>query len=31
MFGMVAFCALWLAAATAFDRMRANGRGAIQA
>jgi high-affinity iron transporter len=31
MFGMVAFCALWLAAVTALDRSRANGRGAIQA
>jgi high-affinity iron transporter len=31
MFGMVAFCALWLAGATAVDRMRANGRGPIQA
>lgn len=31
MFGMVALCGLWLAGATALDRMRANGRGAIQA
>jgi high-affinity iron transporter len=31
MFGMVAFCALWLAGATALDRMRANGRGAVEA
>jgi high-affinity iron transporter len=31
MFGMVAFCALWLAGATAIDRIRANGRGPIQA
>jgi high-affinity iron transporter len=31
MFGMVAFCALWLAGATAVDHMRANGRGPIQA
>lgn len=31
MFGMVAFCALWLAAVTALDRARANGRGALQA
>ena len=31
MFGMVAVCALWLAAVTALDRMRANGRGPIEA
>jgi high-affinity iron transporter len=31
MFGMVAFCALWLAGVTALDRMRANGRGPIEA
>lgn len=31
MFGMVAFCGLWLAGVTALDRIRANGRGAIQA
>lgn len=31
MFGMVAFCALWLAGMTALDRMRANGRGAVEA
>jgi high-affinity iron transporter len=31
MFGMVAFCALWLTGVTLFDRMRANGRGPIEA
>src|SRR6185436_12748688 len=31
MFGMVAFCALWLAGVTVLDRMRANGRGPIEA
>jgi high-affinity iron transporter len=31
MFGMVAFCALWLAGVTVLDRMRGNGRGPIQA
>jgi high-affinity iron transporter len=31
MFGMIAFCALWLAGVTAFDRMRANGRGPVEA
>ncbi len=31
MFGMVAVCALWLAAVTALDRIRANGRGPIEA
>lgn len=31
MFGMVAICALWLAGVTALDRIRANGRGPIEA
>jgi high-affinity iron transporter len=31
MFGMVAFCALWLAGVTVLDRMRANGNGPIEA
>jgi high-affinity iron transporter len=31
MFGMVAFCALWLTGVTLFDRMRAHGRGPIEA
>ena len=31
MFGMVAFCALWLAGVTVLDRMRGNGRGPIEA
>lgn len=31
MFGMVAFCGLWLAGVTALDRIRAHDRGAIQA
>ncbi|MFL6248822.1 MAG: FTR1 family protein [Thermoanaerobaculia bacterium] len=31
MFGMVAICALWLAGVTALDRIRAHGRGPIEA